>query len=659
MTQGVVSVNKAMCLGLFGRFPHMSTPSQDDRLADLKTPLGKDVLRLTHLTGREALSALFEFRLEAVSTEADIDFDKLLGLNCSVSYLTHGQEPKTVTTRHFNGVLTEAEWLGHRYGEHIYRLTLRPWLHLLSFGSDCRIFKGKSVKTIITEVFTEAGFTDYELKLTRNYPDIEYCVQYRESHLNFVLRLMELNGIYFYFRHYEQKHVLVLADSRASHGPVPDLARTRFIDLTSREMRQVQHLAEWTPVRRFRTGKVALNDYDYKKPAQSLLVDETSASKYKHGKIEFYDHHLQYDSQGTGKDFAKVKLEMTQSQDRRRIVAGDAPSLFPGGLTTVWDHGAAGENGEYLVVAAQHTLGVEGYRSGQGGGEAYRGSYELMRSSIPFRAPQVTPKPSIHGVQTAVVVGAEGEEIDVDELGRILVRFHWDRKKQASRRVRVSQLWAHKGWGHIFIPRIGMEVVVEFVEGDPDHPLVTGCVYNGVNTPAVELPEHKTKSGMRSRTTKGGSDGKENIISINDEKDSEFIVVHGEKDVFMSAENKHILSIGEKFPHKTIIGDKKNASRETIIENGDDDLDVKKGSRITNVAGSHSESIGGDQTIDVKGKIKITAGQKIELICGASTIVMEPGSIKINSGDIKVDAPMTSVNGSATLKLTGGMVLIN
>jgi type VI secretion system secreted protein VgrG len=350
---------------------------------------------------------------------------------------------------------------------------------------------------------------------------------------------------------------------------------------------------------------------------------------------------------------------MTQSQDRRRIAGGDAASLFPGGLTTVWDHGAPGEDGEYLVVAAQHTLGAEGYRSGEGGGEAYRGNYELMRSSVPFRAPQVTPKPSIHGVQTAVVVGAEGEEIDVDEMGRILVRFHWDRKKQASRRVRVSQLWAHKGWGHLFIPRIGMEVVVEFVEGDPDHPLVTGCVYNGVNKTAVELPANKTKSGVRSRTTKGGADGKENIISFDDLKDSEFISIHGEKDVIVGAENKHLLLIGEKFPHPSIIGDKSNASRETAIENGDDDLNVKKGSRNTNVSGSHTESIGGDQTIDVKGKIKITAGQKIELICGASTIVMEPGSIKINSGDIKVDAPMTAVNGSATLKLTGGVVLIN
>lgn len=642
------------------RFPQMSTPTQKTRVAQLRTPFGEDVLRLTHFTGREALSSLFDFRVEAASKRGDLDLDKLLGANCSITYHTHGPSPESESLRHFNGIVTEAEWLGGHHSEHLYRLTMRPWLHLLSFGSDCRFFKNAPVTKIITDVFTEAGFSDYELKLTKNYTNIEYCVQYRESHLNFVMRLMELNGIYFYFKHTQQKHILVLADGLSSHEPVPELQRVRFIDLAEKDRRHYQHLSDWTPLRRFRTGKVALNDYDYKKPNQSLLVDETAENKYKHSKVEFYDYHVQYENQGAGKNFAKIKLEMTQSQDRRRITGGDAACLFPGGLTTVFDHQVQTENQKYLVVAAQHTLEAEGYRSGAGGGgNDYKGSYELSPATTPFRAPQVTPKPSIHGVQTAVVVGAEGEEIDVDEMGRILVRFHWDRKKQASRRVRVGQTWAHKQWGHVFIPRIGMEVIVEFVEGDPDHPMVMGCVYNGENVPPWELPAMKNTSGMKSRSTKNGSKETANVFAIVDTKDDEVIQLQAEKDWYQLVENKELVQIGEKFPHKSIIGDQTAASREVQLIKGDDFLKVKEGSRITNVSGSHTETIGGDQTIDVKGKIKITAGVKIELICGASTIVMEPGSIKITSGDIKVDAPTTSVNGSATLKLTGGLVLIN
>jgi type VI secretion system secreted protein VgrG len=637
----------------------MSTPTQKFRVAQLKTPLGEDVLRLSHFTGREALSSLFDYRIEAVSKNGNLDLDKLLGAPSSIAYRTYDDAEQAERLRHFHGIVTEAEWLGAQYGEHLYRLTLRPWPHLLSFGSDCRFFKNSPVTKIITDVFNEAGFPDYELKLTKSYPNIEYCVQYRESHLNFVMRLMELNGIYFYFRHTADKHILVLADGLSSHQDIPELPRVPYKPLAEKAWRDRQHLSEWTPVRRLRTGKVSLNDYDYKKPSQALLVDETAHNKYSNSKIEFYDYHVQYDNQGAGKNFAKIKLEMAQSQDRRRITGGDAPSLFPGGLTTVFDHGEPAENQKYLVVAAQHTLEVESYRSGGGGGDEYKGSYEFLPATTPFRAPQVTPKPSIHGVQTAVVVGAEGEEIDVDEMGRILVQFHWDRKKQASRRVRVGQTWAHKDWGHIFIPRIGMEVIVEFVEGDPDHPLVMGCVYNGNNVPPWQLPAMKNTSGFKSRSTKNGSKETANVFAMVDTKDEEVMQLQAEKDWYQLVENKELVNIGEKFPHKSIIGDQTSASREVQLLNGDDYLAVKKGSRTTSVSGSHNESIGGDQTIDVKGKIKITAGVKIELICGASTIVMEPGSIKINSGDIKVDAPMTSVNGSATLKLTGGMVLIN
>jgi type VI secretion system secreted protein VgrG len=448
---------------------------------------------------------------------------------------------------------------------------------------------------------------------------------------------------------------------------VPEIGDLRYIDIGASAHRDCQHLSEWTPLRRFRTGKIALNDYDYMKPAQSLLVNKAAQSKYKHGLLEHYDHHLQYDKTSNGERFAQVKLDMTQSLDQRRMARGDAASLFPGGLVKMIEHGAKAENVEYLVVSCEHDLGGESYRGGSGATGDYRGNYELQPATRPFRPPQVTPKPSVHGVQTAKVVGAEGEEIDVDEHGRILVQFHWDREKKASRRVRVSQLWAHKNWGALFIPRIGMEVIVEFVEGDPDHPLVTGCVYNGQNTPPSALPEKKMRAGIKSMSTKGGSDETANYIVFDDKKDDEGLRIWAEKDFMQHAENKELVAIGQKFPHQRIRGDKQGASREVVIHNGDDDLDVKKGSQNINIAGSLTETVGGDEKETIKGKqttdvtqnIKITAGTKIELICGGSKIVMDPGSIKITSGEITVDAPMTTVKGTATLTLKGGMVLIN
>jgi type VI secretion system secreted protein VgrG len=613
--------------------------SQDKRIAVLSTPLGRDVLVLARFEGSEGLSELFEYRIEALSEQENIDFDRAVGRNCSVKFSSYdGAE------RFFNGVLTEAQWLGVRGAYYAYRLVLRPWLWLLSNTADSKIYDKMTPPDIIKKVFSDGGFTDFQLKLTEGYPTLEYCVQYRQTDLAFVSRLMEQYGIYYFFEHSSDKHTLVLADSKSSHSPVPGVDKIPYIPLTDSDRRKEEHLYQWASERRFRTGKVTLNEYDYKQPSARLLVEQKASERYNKADLEVYDYPGQYEKRNDGEKLAKVRLEADQAQDHRRRASGDAVSLFPGGLTRLQDHPASSENVQHLVVRASHSYTAEHYRSGgSGSGEPYFGNYEFLPSDRPYRAPLITPRPLVHGPHTAKVVGKEGEEIDVDELGRITVQFHWDRDRKPSRRVRVAQMWSGKQWGWQVIPRIGQEVVVEFLEGDPDRPLVTGTVYNAEYKYPYELPSNKTQSGVKSDSTKGG--GGYNEFMFEDKKEEEFVRLHAEKDYKVKVRNKETREIGDKF--KTPQG---SASRETTLRNGDDNLTVEKG----------------DQNVDVAQTINITAGKKIELTVGSSKITMDPQSITLQAMQIKVtgtatvaiEAPMTDVTGTGILTLQGALVKI-
>ncbi|QCI64050.1 type VI secretion system Vgr family protein [Phreatobacter stygius] len=616
------------------------TLKQDQRPARLKSPFGGDVLSFSSLSGRETISQPFEYLIEAVSTEAGLDFDKALGRNCCVTYHTYDK-----AQRHFNGVLTESEWLGKRSGLHHYRLTLQPWFSLLGFTSNCRFFQEMSVTDIIKKVFADAGFTDFMFKTSENYEKIEYCVQYRETDFAFVSRLMEHYGIYYFFEHSSDKHEMILGDGRSSHQPISGLATVPFRHLGTANYRAEQYLAEWRPGRRFQTGKVSLNDFDYLKPNASLLAESNQPGSYAKGGLEIYDYHASYKERSKGEKLAKVRLEARQALDLRRECAGDAASLLPGGLTTLKDHAEGSENKQYLVISCTHQIRDEDYVSGDASAETiYEGRYLFQPGNRPFRAPPVTPRPIISGPQTAKVVGKSGEEIDVDEHGRILVQFHWDRDKKPSRRVRVAQTWSGKAWGGVVIPRIGMEVVVEFIEGDPDYPLVTGTVYNGENKHPYELPANKTISGVKSRSSK--SDNGYNELIFEDKSSSEKVRLHAEKDLEAKIKNSETREIGVEFP--VPMG---KASRSTTLKAGDDELTVETG----------------NQTVDVAQTVKITAGLCLQLVVGASKITMTPASISIQSPLITVkadatlmaSAPITQVSGDGLLMLRGALVTIN
>jgi type VI secretion system secreted protein VgrG len=603
---------------------------QDTRIGQLDTPLGKDVLALARFDGTEGISELLEYRIEALSEQAGINFDGAIGDHCTVTLESYGNK------RYFDGILVEAQWIGVRESFAAYRLVLRPWLWLLSRTAKCKIFEKKDVKEIITEVFRDYT-SDFKDTTTETYEKLEYTVQYRETDLAFVCRLMELWGIYYYFKHEKGKHTLYLADSK-SHEPIPGVEKLLFTPNMDETHRDCEIISHWTAERRHRSGKVMLKAYDYLKPTADLTAQEQANSRYKHSKLELYDYPHKYVKRSVGEKFAKVRLQSEQCLDDRRHAAGAAGSLNPGGLFTLERHPDDSQNKQYLVVRASHTFVTEHYRSGASAisDQAYYGNYEVQLADTPFRAPIVTPKALVDGPQTAVVVGKDGEEIDVDEHGRILVHFHWERDGLKSRRVRVAQMWSYKQWGWQYIPRVGMEVIVVYEEGDPDYPLVIGTVYNGDNKHPYDPENHKTQSGMKSNSSKGGNGYNEWMIE--DLKGEELIRMHAEKDHRVIIRNSEKTNIGEIF-----LPPKGSPSRDTTIEKGDDNLTLQTG----------------DQSITISlGKKTTTAliSQTLQVV--ASSVVITPASITITAPTINLTA-MTVINLTAPIINLNGIVNIN
>lgn len=521
------------------------SPTQDEQVGALATPLGKDKLVLTRFEGIEGLGELFEFRVEALSTDSNIDFDQALGRNSSVHLNTSDS-----AGRDFSGVLTQARSLGKRGDYYAYSLVLRPWLWLLSLTSDCRIFPNMKPIDIIKQVFQDRGFTDILDLTAQDYPTLEYTVQYRETDLNFVLRLMEEYGIYYYFEFEKGDggspsiHYLVLADS-TTHMPLPNLSKVVYLPSSAAERRDTQQFNDWTKIRAMVSGVFALNDYNYESPGAQLLASAQYQYQFKHGDMEIYNYPGDYDKQDEGQKLAEVSRDAERTRNQRWSAAGYAPSLTAGYAI---DRSSADdsdpEDGNYLLLRCTHAYGVQSYQSDSSGraGATYSGAYELAKSDIPFRMPLHTRKPVIAGTQSALVVGKQGEEIDVDKEGRICVQFYWDRKKKPSRRVRVAQIWAGNSRGALFLPRIGDEVMVQYEEGDPDRPIVVGSVYNGTNPVTAHLPDQKTRSGILTKSSKNSSGY--NLLMFDDTAGAERVKVRSEKDLIFKALNNEQRDIG-------------------------------------------------------------------------------------------------------------------
>lgn len=598
--------------------------SQSERLATVTSTLGKDVLLFRRMTAHEALGRMFRFDLELVSTEANAKFEDVIGQPMTVELQLGGDK-----TRFFNGLVTRFAQVGTSGRLAKYEVTLRPWLWFLTRTSDCRIFPDKedakkmSAPKIITEVFREHGFTDFEDHLQESYKDREHCVQYRESDFDFVMRLMEDEGIYFFFKHEKDKHVLVLCDSYSSHDKVPNYEKVPYFPRGNEEARERDHLFDWSICKTVQTGICALSDFDFELPKKNLEVKSTVSREHPHAKFEAFDYPGGYvdaadgeksekqdnkELKGSYERIAKTRIEERQARHEELRGEGNARGLTAGALFELTDHPRKDQGGrEYLIVSVSHDVRVDDFASGGGEGaegEPYSCSIKAIDAKQPYRPARVTTKPVIRGPQTAIVVGKDGEEIWTDQYGRVLVQFHWDRygasDEKSSCWVRVAQAWAGKQWGGMFIPRMGQEVIVEYLEGDPDRPIITGSVYNGDNMPPYELPANQTQSGVKSRSTKEGTDENFNEIRFEDLKGEELVYVQAEKD------------------HEKLV---KNDRRRTI--GNDETLDVgnNQTEKIGNdktltIAKNHKEKIGESATIDITKNETVTIGEKMTVSVG-------------------------------------------
>ncbi len=619
--------------------------TQEHRIAAVTSPLAGETLLFRTMRMSDRLSTLFEIQLEVFCSNDSVDLEKMLGQNMTVRL----QLPKN-QTRYYNGYISHFSQCGQTDEFHIYALELRPWLWFLSKTYDCRIFQEKTqtVPDIILEVFKLQGFTDYENKLTGTYPSCTYCVQYRESDFDFVSRLMEREGIYYYFKHENGNHQLVLVDSNSAHESIEHYSSIPYYPPEDHNRRNQDHIHTWKMHQSIHTGTCSLTDFDFTKSRTDLLSKSSITKSHNGSQYEKFDYPGQYDSATVGKSYAEVRIEELHSSSGSALGEGHLRALYAGGLFTLENYPRSDQNKEYLVVATQCEILPEDYRSGgEQSDSLFSSQFEVLDNTQQFRAPRITPLPIIQGPQTAMVVGKSGEEIWTDEYGRVKVRFHWDRYSEgddtSSCWIRVAQIWAGKNWGAIYLPRIGQEVIIEFLEGDPDRPIITGRVYNDACKPPYELPKEKTKSTLKSNSSKDG--GGFNEIRFEDSKGDEQVFIHAEKDSDLRTKNDHKQWVGND-AHLHVV----NHQLEQVDA---DKHSTVKGNRNTEIKQSDSIKIGMDKHEKVGSNFALDSGQQIHLKAGM-TAVIEAGT----SLTLKVGGNFVNLS-SAGVSIKGTMVNIN
>jgi type VI secretion system secreted protein VgrG len=634
--------------------------TQEQRQFAVTSPLDDDVLLLQRLSGAEQLSGLFEFTLDLLSENHLITANQVLGKSFTVR-----ADLQNENTRHFNGLAVGFSHTGGHLGLSSYRVVLRPWLWFLTRTADCRIFQDQTVPDIIMSVFRDHGFTDITNSLSQTYAAREYCVQYRETSFNFVSRLMETEGIYYYFTHAEGKHTLVLADGYGAHSANPGYKDVPYYPPDEFGRRETENLDNWSVSLEIPSGKYVHTDYNFTTPRTGMASNSANILPYGHADGEVYDYPGDYAAPDDGEGLARIRIEELQAQYELFHGHGDVRGLSPGALFTLDEHPVSSYNQQYLVTKATYVAVAASYTGSADDGDSFVCEIEATKSSLTFRAPRKTPRPVVRGPQTAFVVGKAGEEIWTDEHGRVKVQFHWDRvgtkDENSSCWLRVAQLWAGKSWGAMFVPRIGHEVIVDFLEGDPDRPIVTGRVYNGDNKAPYALPAKATVSTIMSNTSKGG--GGSNELRFEDDKGNEEIFMHAQKDFNTVVENDDTL----KVKHDQTI-EIENDRTETV-KTGNETVTIKQGNRSVTVSTGNDKLTvsAGNYTIDVSaGKMSVTAAQAIELTVGGSSIKIEPSQVTISSVMVKiagqaqteVSGAMTKISGSGMVQVSGGIIMI-
>ena len=588
----------------------MDQLTQEHRLISISSPLKKDELLLTSFQGGEYISRLFEFQLEVLSKNVTLDPKKLVGEQVTVTFQNEKERFFTGYVSRFSFGEVKANDLRQ------YKLTIVPWLWFLTKTNNQRIFQEMTTKDIVSKIFKEHGFNDFDFT-AKGGEKREYCVQYNESDFDFVSRLLEDEGIAYYFKHDKSKHTLYLVDKQNSY----DFCEEKEVTYSKGNQNNSQ-ITQWEHFYEFRKGEWEINDYNFNEPKKKLVV--SSKTKNKFSKVKEFKHYefpSMYDT-SVGEKLVKIRMEAEEASIDTVEAVSDCSTFYAGGKFKLTKHAAKSEKDNYIITGIYHRAYDNSYFTGSEGQSEYGNNFVCIPADVHYRPARTFTKPVMNGPQSALVTGPSGEEIYIDKLGRIKVQFMWDqygkKNESSSCYLRVVQSWAGDGWGGSFIPRIGQEVIVNFLDGNPDRPLVTGTVYNGDNKPPYSS---KTQSGIKTHSTKGGSASNYNELRFEDLKGSEELYIQAEKDL------------------NTLIKD--NHTR--TLNKGNETIQVKKGNRTLSVKKKISTDA---QNILIEGK------SSIELKVGGSSIKLTPAGIVIKS--TKVD-----VKGSAMVAIKGGITKIN
>ena len=570
----------------------------------LKSPLPAKDLMFESMTASAGLSLLCEMQLGLVSEKSDLKPEDLLGKPITVSVALRDDKQ-----RHFHGYVTRFGIGAHRGRFFGYQASVRPWLWFLTRTADCRIFQELSVPDIVKQVFEDHGNANFEFKLFRSYRKWVYCVQYRETDYNFIARLLEHEGIYWYIEHGDGTSKVILVDSQSAHDPAPDCKSLPYYEDAAASTPEAESISDWRFASEVESDKVMLTSYDFERPSTSLKADSTKSHKYSLPELEMFDFQGDYVQSADGVQWAEDRLDEHQSRFQMAHGGSNAHGIEVGRLLELAKHPRADQNNQYLITSISVNAHVDAYESDSSAG-AFRCDFSAIPSAQQFRPPRRTPKPFVQGPQTAVVVGPSGEEIFTDKHGRVKVQFHWDRLGQKNEKsscwVRVSQPWAGKGWGAVSIPRIGQEVVVDFLEGDPDQPIVTGRVYNAEQTPPFPLPAGAVVSGIKSKSHKAGG---YNEMSMDDTPGKEKFTIHGQYDMGSTVEHDQTTTVHNNRTDKVDVDDSEtvgNNQTQTVgvnqtIKIGADRKKNVGGSETTIVGVNRTETVGGAESITVTG----------------------------------------------------------
>ncbi|MCW0310946.1 hypothetical protein NB694_000746 [Pantoea ananatis] len=616
-------------------------------------------LLFRRLSGSEALSQSFVLQAELLSTDARIDRKSLLGKPVTFTLPTDGLL-SAVNPRYINGKITQIgvrseELGGVRYA--VYGLTVEPDLWPMKRDRNLRIFQSQTVPQIVQTLLKEYG-VNVETRLAGSYRVWEYCVQYQESSFDFISRLMELEGIYYFFRHEADKHTLVLCDAPDQHQSFPGYETIAYHVTPSGGSVTEEGVSQWALSESVTPGMYSTDDYDFRKPNAWMLQARQNPASPTPGSVDVYDWPGRFVEHGHGEYYARVRQEVWQVEHHMVSGSGTATGIAPGYTFALLNAPHFSDNGKYLVTSAHYDFEENSYASGDVGATRHNIDFRVLPAAVTYRAKPETPWPKTHGPQTAKVVGPKGESIWTDKYGRVKVKFHWDRLAKgddtSSCWVRVSSAWAGQGFGGVQIPRVGDEVVVDFINGDPDRPIITGRVYNEASMPPWDLPGDATRMGFMTRS-KDGHQANASYLFFEDKPGGELLNMHAEKDMNISVENDKTVNIDGN--RNTIIGKeqkhevKGDASfhykqKRTTVVDGSETKTFNDGefSKVTN--GRSMDIVSGGEKIKIKGDQDIRiAGDKNYNQIGNQNSTVE--------GNIKED-----VHGSWEKNVLGGKINI-